>query len=122
MSKLDDAVYARGYIYNFHFHLIWVTKYRNATFTTPALVNEMKDILRYIADLHDITIEKMEVMSDHVHMLISFKSKYSATNIVKVLKGAAREYSCVIIQKSSKSSTGAAICGHAAITWGHWGT
>ena len=79
MSKLDDAVYARGYIYNFHFHLIWVTKYRNATFTTPALVNEMKDILRYIADLHDITIEKMEVMSDHVHMLISFKSKYSAT-------------------------------------------
>ena len=87
MSKLDDAVYARGYIYNFHFHLIWVTKYRNATFTTPALVNEMKDILRYIADLHDITIEKREVMSDHVHMLISFKSKYSATNIVKVLKG-----------------------------------
>lgn len=87
MSKLDDAVYARGYIYNFHFHLIWVTKYRNATFTTPALVNEMKDILRYIADLHDITIEKMEVVPDHVHMLISFKPKYSATNIVKALKG-----------------------------------
>ena len=91
MSELDDAVYARGYVYNFHFHLIWVTKYRNATFTTPALVNEMKDILRYIADLHDITIEKMEVMSDHVHMLISFKPKYSATNIVKALKsGSAR--------------------------------
>ena len=45
MSKLDDAVYARGYVYNFHFHLIWVTKYRNATFTTPALINETKDIL-----------------------------------------------------------------------------
>ena len=122
MYELDDAVYARGYVYNFHFHLIWVTKYRNATFTTPALVNEMKDILRYIADLHDITIEKMEVMSDHVHMLISFKPKYSATNIVKALKGAAREYSCVIIQKSSKGNTGAAICGHVAITWGHWET
>lgn len=87
MSKLDDAVYAKGYIYNFHFHLIWVTKYRNVTFTTPALVNEMKGILKYIVDLHAITIEKMEVMSDYLHMLISFKLKYSATNIVKALKG-----------------------------------
>ncbi|WP_376751294.1 IS200/IS605 family transposase [Limosilactobacillus allomucosae] len=40
-----------------------------------------------MADLHDVTIEKMEVVPDHVHMLISFKPKYSATNIVKALKG-----------------------------------
>ena len=73
---------------NFH----CTTKYRNATFTTPALVNEMKDILRYIADLHDITIEKMEVMSDHVHMLISFKPKYSATNIIKARKEVVERY------------------------------
>nr|WP_319996689.1 IS200/IS605 family transposase [Limosilactobacillus mucosae] len=51
-------------------------------------------------------MEKMEVVPDHVHMLISFKPKYSATNIVKALKGAAREYSYVIIQKSSKGNTG----------------
>ncbi|NME34359.1 IS200/IS605 family transposase [Lactobacillus sp. MRS-253-APC-2B] len=46
---------------------------------------------KHIANLHDITIEKMEVMPDHIHMLISFKLKYSATNIVKALKvGSAR--------------------------------
>ncbi|WP_440344672.1 transposase, partial [Limosilactobacillus fermentum] len=25
-------------MYNFHYHLIWVTKYRNPTFTSEALV------------------------------------------------------------------------------------
>ena len=30
----------------------------------------------------------MEVMPDHLHMLISFKPKYAASNIVKALKGA----------------------------------
>lgn len=47
----------------------------------------MQDILIHIANLHDIKIEKMEVMPDHVHMLISFPPKYSATNVVKALKG-----------------------------------
>lgn len=87
MSKIKDAVYARGYVYNFHFHLIWVTHYRHQTFTTPELSNEMADILKYIAGLHDIQVEKLEVMPDHVHMLISFPPKLSATNVVKALKG-----------------------------------
>jgi putative transposase len=85
---LDEAIYERNYVYNFHFHLIWVTKYRNPAFTTPALVADMKVILQRIASLNEVTIERMEVMSDHVHLLISFKPKYAPTNIVKALKGA----------------------------------
>ncbi|MBV0931719.1 IS200/IS605 family transposase, partial [Lentilactobacillus sp. IMAU92037] len=27
-QRLDEAIYERNYVYNFHFHLIWVTKYR----------------------------------------------------------------------------------------------
>lgn len=38
-DKIEDAIYTRRYIYNFHYHLIWVTKYRNPTFTSEALVN-----------------------------------------------------------------------------------
>lgn len=86
-ERIPDAIYERGYVYNFHFHLIWVTKYRNPTFTTPELVQEMKDILLRIAQLNDVTVEELEVMPEHVHMLISFKPKYTPTNIVKALKG-----------------------------------
>lgn len=86
-ERIPDAIYERGYVYNFHFHLIWVTKYRNPAFTTPELVQEMKDILLRIAQLNDVTVEELEVMPEHVHMLISFKPKYTPTNIVKALKG-----------------------------------
>ena len=43
-ERIDGAVYERNYIYNFHYHLIWVTKCRNPAFTTPELVDEMKGI------------------------------------------------------------------------------
>ena len=86
-NKIEGAIYERGYVYNFHFHLIWCTKYRNPVFSTPELVKDMKDLLLYIAKLNEVTVETMEVMPDHVHMLISFKPKKAPTDVVKALKG-----------------------------------
>ena len=57
-ERIKDAIYTRRYIYNFHYHLIWVTKYRNQTFTNPRLVEEMKLILAQIALDNDIKILK----------------------------------------------------------------
>ena len=86
-DKIKDAHYERGYVYNTNYHIIWVTKYRNQCFTTPELVEEMKAILSKVAKLADIQIQEMEVMPEHIHILCSFKPKYSVTDIVKNLKG-----------------------------------
>ena len=32
LERIDGAKYERNYVYNFHYHLIWVTKYRKAVF------------------------------------------------------------------------------------------
>ncbi len=91
--RIESAIYERNYVYNFHFHLIWVTKYRQPIFTSPELVDEMKSILGQVAKSGGITVEEMEVMPEHVHMLISFKPKYAPSDIVKNLKGhSAREF------------------------------
>ena len=87
IDKIKDANYERGYVYNTNYHIIWVTKYRNACFTTPELVLEMKNILLDIAEQADIKIQEIEIMPEHVHILCSFKPKYSITDIVKNLKG-----------------------------------
>ena len=87
-KRISGAVYTQSYVYNFHFHLIWTTKYRRDLFTTPELVDEMKIILKRIAELNEITIEAMEVMPDHIHLLISFKPKLAPTTVVKAFKGA----------------------------------
>ncbi|MDM8333696.1 IS200/IS605 family transposase [Limosilactobacillus panis] len=84
---MKGAIYTRRYIYNFHFHLIWVTKYRHKTFITEKLINEVKEILRQTAQDNQIIIEKMKVMPGHVHMLISFPPSKAATSAIKALKG-----------------------------------
>ena len=86
-DKIKDAVYTRRYVYNFHFHLIWVTKYRHKIFTTDELSNEMKEILWQVAEDNEIVIEKMEVMPAHVHVLISFQPSKAPTSAIKALKG-----------------------------------
>ena len=83
----QGTVYTRRYVYNFHYHLIWVTKYRHKTFSDDQLSNEMKDILYQVAKDNNIIIERMEVMPDHVHVLISFPPSKAPTSAIKALKG-----------------------------------
>lgn len=84
---INNVIHERGYVYNFHFHIVWVTKYRKAVFTDENLVDDMKGILLDVAKTNDITIEQLEVIPEHVHLLVSFKPKYAPANMVKVLKG-----------------------------------
>lgn len=47
----------------------------------------MKDILRMVAKDNDIVMEKLEVILDHVHVLISFPLSKAPTSAIKALKG-----------------------------------
>lgn len=87
IDKIKDTTYERGYVYNVNYHLIWCTKYRRECFTDEDLVNEMKKIIFDIAEISDIEIKEIEVMPDHIHLLVSFKPKYSITDVVKNIKG-----------------------------------
>ncbi|TSO27063.1 IS200/IS605 family transposase [Lactobacillus sp. LL6] len=86
-DKIKDAVYERRYVYSTHYHLIWCTKYRNQIFKDQKLADEMKELLVQIAQDNDILIEKMEVMPEHIHLLISFKPYKAASSVIKALKG-----------------------------------
>lgn len=70
-----------------------MTKCRQPIFTTEQLQDEMKQISKNISDGNNSTIEKIKVMPDHVHLLLSSKLKYTPSNIVKLSKGvSAREW------------------------------
>ena len=47
----------------------------------------MPSILLDVGKTNNITIEQLEVMPEHIHLLVSFKPKYAPTNMVKTLKG-----------------------------------
>jgi transposase IS200-family protein len=79
----------RTAVYDFHFHLVFVTKYRKAIFDTKEKQEELKTLLSSFAEKNGSTIENVEVMSDHVHLVLSFPPKFAPSSIVKSFKGAA---------------------------------
>ena len=79
----------RTSVYDFHFHLIFVTKYRKSIFDTTEKQEELKTLLSSFAEKNGSTIESVEVMHDHVHLGLSFPPKFAPSSIVKSFKGAA---------------------------------
>lgn len=79
----------RTCIYDFHFNLVFVTKYRKPIFDTNEKQEELKTLLSSFAKKNGSTIENIEVMPDNVHLVLSFPPKFAPSSIVKSFKGAA---------------------------------
>ena len=79
----------RTSVYDFHFHLVFVTKYRKSIFDTEEKQEELKTLLSSFAKKNGSVIEGVEVMPDHVHLALSFPPKFAPSSIVKSFKGAA---------------------------------
>lgn len=77
----------RTKVYDFNFHLVWTTKYRKQVFTNDIRRNDMKNILLKISERYGIEVNNIEIMPDHVHMMISFPPDMTPSSIVKSLKG-----------------------------------
>jgi len=54
---------------------------------TDKLSGEMKDVLNSVASDSEIIIERIEIMSKHIHLLINFSPRKSAVDVIKTLKG-----------------------------------
>lgn len=83
----------RTCIYDFHFYLVFVTKYRKSIFDTKEKQEELRELFESFAEKNGSEIEAIEIMPDYVHMLLSFPPKFAPSSIVKSFKGAsAREW------------------------------
>lgn len=81
-----DLHYGRTSVYSLQYHLIMVTKYRRGVLT-GSVKAELEELLRSMASQFDMKIEEMEIMSDHVHMLVDAAPKYSISSVMKGFKG-----------------------------------
>lgn len=82
----DDLHYGRTSVYSLQYHLILVTKYRQGVLVGD-VKQELATMLRSLANQFDMIIEEMEIMSDHVHLLVDASPKHSISSIMKGLKG-----------------------------------
>jgi putative transposase len=72
--------------YSLQYHLVWIPKYRRS-FLVGEIAERLKEILKQIARDYRIHIIAMEVMPDHVHMLVEAPPKYAPAKIAQLFKG-----------------------------------
>ena len=87
----DDLTYGRGYVYSLQYHIVWCTKYRKQVLK-DGLDKELKEMLTALAKEYEFKILAMEVMPDHVHLLLDCKPQFFVSDMVKIMKGNTARY------------------------------
>lgn len=82
----SDVTHGRGYVYSLQYHIVWCTKYRKKIFTS-GLDEEVKAHLQTTANDLQAKVLAMEVMPDHIHLLLDCKPQFRPSDAIKVLKG-----------------------------------
>ncbi len=94
MATKDRYTTSAHCIYNLGYHIIWCPKYRRKVLVN-GIDERLKELLNEKAAALEITIEKMEVMSDHVHLFMKGKPSVPVQHIVNQLKG----YTSVMLRR-----------------------
>ena len=81
-----EVKHGRGYVYAIEYHIVWCVKYRHKILSGE-IAEFLKEILTETAILYGFKIESLEVVEDHVHVLVSATPQHTIPNIVKMLKG-----------------------------------
>lgn len=73
-------------IYSCQYHVIFCPKYRHQILINGIDIR-LKEIFLEIANEYQFDIIEMEIMPDHVHLLIDCNPRFGIMNCIKVLKG-----------------------------------
>ena len=78
--------YGRGYVYSLQYHLIWCTKYRKKVLK-DGIDMECKEMLESLAQEYKFQILAMEVIPDHIHLLVDCRPQFYISDMIKIMKG-----------------------------------
>jgi len=76
----------RNVVYSCKYHVVWCPKYRRKVLV-DGVNARLKEILRAVADERHAEIIEMEVMPDHVHLLVEVDPQFGIHRLVKQMKG-----------------------------------
>lgn len=77
----------KNVVYSCKFHVVWCSKYRRSVLCGP-IEKRLKEIILSICVKRSAELVEMEVMPDHVHVLVDVDPQYGIHRLVKELKGA----------------------------------
>ena len=73
-------------VYSCKYHVIWCPKYRRKVLVNGVDVR-LKELIQSISKEYSFEILEMEIMPDHVHLLIDVDPQFGINKVVKTIKG-----------------------------------
>src|SRR2546429_9113670 len=73
-------------VYSSKYHCVWTPKYRRAVRVGP-IAKRCEQVLRQVANKYRAEIMALEIMPDHVHVLVEVDPQLGIHRLVKHLKG-----------------------------------
>ena len=78
-------------VYDLKYHFVWTPKYRKELLIGE-VAEAVREIVQNVAEAYGMEIDAMEVMEDHVHIILSAPPRYSPARVMQILKSiSARE-------------------------------
>ena len=76
----------RNVVYSCKYHVVWCPKYRRKVLTDE-IATRLKELIIETAEGINAEVIEMEVMPDHVHLLIEVDPQYGINKAVRHIKG-----------------------------------
>lgn len=76
----------RNIVYSCKYHVVWCPKYRKSVLI-GSIVKKLKVILFQVAKERKSEIIELEIMPDHVHLLVEVDPQYGIHRLIKQMKG-----------------------------------
>lgn len=76
----------RNVVYSCKYHVVWCPKYRRKVLVN-GVDNRLKELITQICQEIQVEIIEMEIMPDHVHLLIEVDPQFGIHKTIKLIKG-----------------------------------
>ena len=76
----------RNVVYSCKYHVVWCPKYRRKVLVNSVDIR-LKELITQICQEIQVEIIEMEIMPDHIHLLIEVDPQFGIHKAVKLIKG-----------------------------------
>jgi putative transposase len=73
-------------VYSCKYHVVWCPKYRRKVLIHGVDVR-LKELVREVCDEHQAELIELEVMPDHVHLLVDCDPQFGIAKLIRYIKG-----------------------------------
>ncbi len=76
----------RNVYYSCKYHIVWCPKYRRKLLV-ETVAERLAQIIREVYQEHEAEVLSLEIMPDHVHLLVEYDPQFGIHRLVRLIKG-----------------------------------